>query len=204
MRLDKPIIMPTVTQIRVQSILLLKVLRGACSTWVMGSLMVLLPILSAAQSVNTTGSNVTQRDSTLSGSTLASGTVLTPTQADALARDQARVWGISVEEYRKYEQLMRGMRGRLSSPHITPYEVLGIHADNPAEQMKWARRFAQAIAEDTQKIIAFEVVYLEAFKQLYPGMTPFKEGTPFMTGGDLALKPGQRPAGATPAPRGRP
>lgn len=157
-----------------------------------------------AQTVTATTSNSVQRDSTLSGSTFSSGTVLTPIQADALARDQARVWGISVEEYKKYEQLMRGMRGRLSSPNITPYEVLGIHADNASEQMKWARRFAQAIAEDTQKIIAFEVIYLEAFKQLYPGMTPFKEGTPFMTGGDLAPKATQRLSVPSVAPRGRP
>jgi hypothetical protein len=171
------------------------------------SLAMSIPLSAWAQTITATTTSSSQRDSTLTGTTISNGTVLTPNQADALARDQARVWSISVEEYKKYEQLMRGMRGRLSSPNITPYEVLGIHADNPGEQMKWARRFAQAIAEDTQRIIAFEVIYLEAFKQLYPGMTPFKEGTPFMTGGDLAPKSTQRssaPASAPAfAPRGR-
>jgi hypothetical protein len=198
--------MQIVMHITEQQLRFMTLLRRLCWIVVIISLAMLIPLLAVAQTVSTTGTNATQRDSTLSGSTVAAGSLLTQTQADALARDQARVWGISVEEYRKYEQLMRGMRGRLSSPHITPYEVLGIHADNPAEQMKWARRFAQAIAEDTQKIIAFEVIYLEAFKQLYPGMTPFKEGTPFMTGGDLAPKASQRPAGASSAPtaaRGR-
>jgi hypothetical protein len=164
-----------------------------------GLLLVLQPSALLAQGISaqSTITTTTQRDTTL-----AAGVVLTPTQADALYRDQARVWGITVDEYKRYEQLMKGMRGRLSSPHITPYEVLGIHAENDADRMKWARRFAQAIAEDTQKILAYESAYHEAFRSLYPGMTPFKDGTPFMVGGELAPKPTARQGNGVPAPRG--
>ena len=46
--------------------------------------------------------------------------------------DRARVWDLSEVEWRRYQQLMRGIRGSISPSMISPIEVLGIHARNEA------------------------------------------------------------------------
>jgi hypothetical protein len=90
------------------------------------------------------------------------------TQTDAVARGQATQWGIGLDEYRRYEALMKGVRGSISDPRITPIEVLGIHARSDVERQKYAEIFARMMAEDAERILQFQAAYQASFKRLYP------------------------------------
>lgn len=80
----------------------------------------------------------------------------------------AKYWGLTVDEYRRYRQLMRGVRGSFSDSRITPLEVLGIHATTEAERRKYAEAFARLMKEDFERIQAFDREYRVAFHRLYP------------------------------------
>jgi hypothetical protein len=92
------------------------------------------------------------------------------TQTDAIARGQAAQWGLNLDEYRRYEALMKGMRGSISDPRISPIEVLGIHARSDAERQKYAEIFARMMAEDAERILQFQAAYHASFKRLYPNL----------------------------------
>jgi integrating conjugative element protein (TIGR03759 family) len=93
-----------------------------------------------------------------------------PTQTDAVARTQAAQWGLNLDEYRRYEALMLGMRGSISDPRISPIEVLGIHARSDAERQKYAEIFARMMAEDAERILQFQAAYQASFKRMYPNL----------------------------------
>ena len=94
-----------------------------------------------------------------------------------LARAYAEVWGLSPTEWQRYESLMSGIRGSVSPTTISPLEVLGIHARDAAERQKYAERWARAMHEDVERILAFQRAYDEANRHLYP-TTPLIADTP--------------------------
>ena len=65
------------------------------------------------------------------------------TPLTATDRARANAWGLSEQEWRRYKTLMRGIRGSISPPTISPIEVLGIHARDWASaheiDPKWVR-----------------------------------------------------------------
>ena len=84
--------------------------------------------------------------------------------------DQARDWGLSETEWRRYQSLMQGIRGSVSPATISPIEVLGIHARDESERRRYAEAWAQAMWEDAERILAFQRAYVEAGRKLYPGV----------------------------------
>jgi len=89
-------------------------------------------------------------------------------QVDTL-REQAQVmhtWGLSEQEAMRYESLMRGPRGAFSVGNISPLEVLGIHAETPAERRTYADRLVKLLYEDTERVLAFERETQVAWKRL--------------------------------------
>jgi integrating conjugative element protein (TIGR03759 family) len=109
----------------------------------------------------------TQIVETGTGSPSTSGTTLS---ASELAR--ARTWGLSATEWRRYQQLMQGIRGSVSPSTISPIEVLGIHARDHEERRRYAETWARTLHEDVDRILAFQRAYDEAAKRLYPNQ-PF-------------------------------
>ena len=83
-------------------------------------------------------------------------------------RVRARTWGLSETEWRRYKQLMQGVRGSISPSTISPIEVLGIHARDEAERRRYAQVWARTMHEDASRILAFQQAYDAALKQLYP------------------------------------
>jgi integrating conjugative element protein (TIGR03759 family) len=83
----------------------------------------------------------------------------------------ARLWGLSETEWRRYKQLMQGIRGSISPATISPIEVLGIHARNDAERQRYAEVWAHAMYEDAGRILAFQHAYDAATKRLYPNVS---------------------------------
>ena len=83
-------------------------------------------------------------------------------------RAHSRYWGLSQTEWRRYKQLMQGIRGSISPPTISPIEVLGIHARDQDERRRYAEMWARAMREDVSRILAFQHAYDEAGRHLYP------------------------------------
>ncbi|MES9958701.1 MAG: hypothetical protein ABW086_16785 [Sedimenticola sp.] len=82
----------------------------------------------------------------------------------------AHLWGLTETEWRRYKQLMQGIRGSISPATISPIEVLGIHARDDAERQRYAEVWAHAMVEDAGRILAFQRAYDAATKRLYPNM----------------------------------
>ena len=100
-----------------------------------------------------------------------SGQDSSSTAASALSATDlahARVWDLSEVEWRRYKQLMQGIRGSISPSTISPIEVLGIHARDEAERLRYAEAWARAMREDVDRILAFQRAYDAAGKRLYP------------------------------------
>jgi integrating conjugative element protein (TIGR03759 family) len=98
------------------------------------------------------------------------------TQMDSADHSAARHWGLTIEDYRRYQALMKGVRGALSDPRISPIEVLGIHARDDAERRKYAEMFARLMAEDTQRVLQFQMEYDRAFRRLHPKLVALDFG----------------------------
>lgn len=81
-------------------------------------------------------------------------------------RAQSRQWGLSEVDWQHYKTLMQGIRGRLS-PNISPIEALGIHARTDDERRRYAEKWAKALREDTERVLAFQHAYDDAWKRLY-------------------------------------
>ncbi|MYD46433.1 MAG: TIGR03759 family integrating conjugative element protein [Gammaproteobacteria bacterium] len=68
-------------------------------------------------------------------------------------------WQLSEQEWSRYEELMQGIRGRLSQSNISPIEVLGIHARSETERTHYARIWARMMREDAIRVLQFQRAY---------------------------------------------
>ncbi|MCG5526508.1 TIGR03759 family integrating conjugative element protein [Ectothiorhodospira haloalkaliphila] len=87
--------------------------------------------------------------------------------ADTRIERRAEAWGLSVEEWERYESLMAGQRG-LWSPDLDPIMVLGIHARSESERRRYAE---MAVAQERARVegeLAFQRAYDDAWRRLYP------------------------------------
>ena len=89
-----------------------------------------------------------------------------PSQLTDSERAQSRQWGLSESDWQRYKTLMQGIRGRLS-PNISPIEALGIHARIDDERRRYAEMWAKTLREDTERVLAFQHAYDDAWKRLY-------------------------------------
>ncbi len=128
--------------------------------------MAFLGALIASTTVMAAELSHTQIEETRQGSSQKATNVLSATD---LAH--ARLWGLSETEWRRYKQLMQGIRGSISPATISPIEVLGIHARDDAERQRYAEVWAHAMYEDAGRILAFQRAYDAATKRLYPNMS---------------------------------
>ncbi len=117
----------------------------------------------ASHSVVATELSSTQVKQTGQGDSRIEANTLSATD---LAR--ARIWELSEVEWRRYQQLLQGIRGSISPSTISPVEVLGIHARDAAERQRYAEAWARAMHEDVDRILAFQRAYDAAGKRLYP------------------------------------
>lgn len=97
------------------------------------------------------------------------------TEHASIEIDMQEGWGLSAEEWTRYDTLMQGVRGRLSDPNISPIEVLGIHARTMQERNHYAEKWAQIMFEDTVRVLLFQRAYDQAARALfaeYPMIDP--------------------------------
>ncbi len=128
--------------------------------WKLASLMLALVISIPAFAMEVSGTQVKESNTSVSATD-----ENTLTSSD---RARSRLWELSETEWRRYKQLMQGIRGSISPPTISPIEVLGIHARDQDERRRYAEMWARAMREDVSRILAFQHAYDEAGKRLYP------------------------------------
>jgi len=92
------------------------------------------------------------------------------TPLSATEQHQANAWELSDSEWRRYRQLMLGIRGSVSDARLSPVEVLGIHARDEAERRHYALRWAEAMRADAERVLAFQRAYDAAAEQLFAGL----------------------------------
>ncbi|MFS7243946.1 TIGR03759 family integrating conjugative element protein [Serratia proteamaculans] len=112
---------------------------------------------------------------------------LQQSQANKTA-EQGKQWGISREEYQRYQQLMDGPRGT-QSPGLDPLTALGIEAQSDAERKKYAEQWVKQEFVRTEKELKFQREVDAAWQRL--GVLPVNMGNAagiaHDTGGRLAL-----------------
>lgn len=96
---------------------------------------------------------------------------ITHTQAQAQA--QAQQWGLTDNEWQQYQQLRQGERG-IWSPELDPLTTLGVEADSDAERQRYAELLARKEHQRVEKELAFQRAYDQAWKRLYPTLTPIR------------------------------
>ncbi|MBD3877987.1 TIGR03759 family integrating conjugative element protein [Pseudomonas kunmingensis] len=111
----------------------------------------ILPLLLALTStVHADGSSSTMVDSQIRNTELA-----------RTAEEKAAEWGLTAEDWKRYQELMDGPRG-IYSPGLDPVSVLGIEARTDEERMHYARIQAQMETQRMQKELLYQRAYDEA------------------------------------------
>ncbi len=80
---------------------------------------------------------------------------------------QASAWGLSANEWQRYQQLMKGPRG-VQSPGLDPLTALGIESDNPTDRRRLAEMWVKQEFQRTEKELAFQREVNAAWTRLYP------------------------------------
>ncbi|MFJ2454020.1 TIGR03759 family integrating conjugative element protein [Pseudomonas protegens] len=88
-------------------------------------------------------------------------------QPQASSVGVAQEWGLTQQEYTRYQELMQGPRGSYS-PGLDPLTTLGIEAKSPDERRRYAELQVQAERRRVDKELAYQRAYDEAFARLYP------------------------------------
>ena len=94
-----------------------------------------------------------------------------PTRETAIAKQRAKQWDLSVNEWERYKTLLQGIDG-YRSDKLDPLTELGIRARSSAERRRYARKLARLEHDRAQRIMAFQKTYDQVFSQLYPQQTP--------------------------------
>lgn len=92
-------------------------------------------------------------------------------RSDQIERDDSQLldgshWQLDTQEWERVESLKSGFRQYVSDRQISPLEVLGIHARTEAERNRYARRWAQLMIEDAERVLAFQRAYDDAVRDL--------------------------------------
>ncbi|MBH0724348.1 TIGR03759 family integrating conjugative element protein [Salmonella enterica] len=83
----------------------------------------------------------------------------------------AQQWGLSQEEWSRYEALKKSERG-IWSPSLDPLTTLGVEATTDAERRKYADLLVEKEALRVEKELAFQRAYGEAWKRRFPDLMP--------------------------------
>ncbi len=76
------------------------------------------------------------------------------------------LWQLDQSELERAETLKASFRQYISDRQISPLEVLAIHARTDAERNRYARRWAQLMIEDAERVLAFQRAYDSAVRDL--------------------------------------
>lgn len=81
-------------------------------------------------------------------------------------QESATRWGLSAEQWKTYEELMRG-EAKFMLPNVDPLTVLGTYAETESERREYGERIARMEYEFTKRFLALRNSYHDAFGRLY-------------------------------------
>lgn len=84
---------------------------------------------------------------------------------------KAQQWGLQLEEWQRYHELMDGPLG-IYSPGLDPLTALGISARSDEERRHYAELQVVAETQRVERELAYQRAYDEAFKRMYPNLLP--------------------------------
>ncbi len=90
-------------------------------------------------------------------------------QPSAAAR--AKAWGLTDDEWAKFERLQAGPR-HYWSPQLDPLTTLGVEADSDQERQRYAELQVRLEAKRAERELAYQKAYTAAWARLFPGMLP--------------------------------
>lgn len=94
----------------------------------------------------------------------------------ALISGANKDWGLSVDEWSRYESIMSGQRGKWSKD-LDPLTALGIEARTEVERRRYAELLVLATRKRIEQELAFQLAYDAANERLFPSQLPV---TPFL------------------------
>ena len=98
---------------------------------------------------------------------------------------RAKSFGLTTEEWARFRELMRGPLG-VFSPNLDPLTALGIEARSVEERRHIAELQVRVEAQRVEKTFAYQRAYDDAWKRVYPGLQPVRNGAPRQSKGSSA------------------
>lgn len=98
------------------------------------------------------------------------------TQSAPLGRsdsEQAASWGLTEQEWTRFEQIQAGPRG-FWSPHLDPLTALGVEAQTDQERQRYAELQVALEAKRAERELAYQNAYTAAWAKLFPGLLPIQ------------------------------
>lgn len=98
------------------------------------------------------------------------------TQSAPLGRsdsEQAANWGLTEQEWTRFEQIQAGPRG-FWSPNLDPLTALGVEAQTDQERQRYAELQVALEAKRAERELAYQNAYTAAWAKLFPGLLPIQ------------------------------
>ena len=98
------------------------------------------------------------------------------TQSIPLGRlhaEQAASWGLTEQEWTRFEQIQTGPRG-FWSPKLDPLTALGVEAQTDQERQRYAELQVALEAKRAERELAYQNAYTAAWAKLFPGLLPIQ------------------------------
>lgn len=98
------------------------------------------------------------------------------TQSAPLGRsdfEQAASWGLTEQEWTRFEQIQAGPRG-FWSPNLDPLTALGVEAETDQERQRYAELQVMLEAKRAERELAYQNAYTAAWAKLFPGLLPIQ------------------------------
>lgn len=98
------------------------------------------------------------------------------TQSTHLRRshsEQAASWGLTEQEWTRFEQIQAGPRGFWST-NLDPLTALGVEAQTDQERQHYAELQVALEAKRAERELAYQSAYTAAWAKLFPGLLPIQ------------------------------
>ena len=87
--------------------------------------------------------------------------------------EQAASWGLTEQEWTRFEQIQAGPRG-FWSPNVDPLTALGVEARTDQERQRYAELQVALEAKRAERELAYQNAYTAAWAKLFPGLLPIQ------------------------------
>lgn len=128
----------------------------------------LMPAVACLVSLLTTGAAM--------GNPITTQSQIQDTQSAPLGRSdskQAARWGLTEQEWTRFEQIQAGPRG-FWSPNLDPLTALGVEAQTDQERQRYAELQVALEAKRAERELAYQNAYTAAWAKLFPGLLPIQ------------------------------